>query len=1693
MYAKQTTNVFKGLNSEIAPDLINEGEARDILNFRMNEVGKLVNRNGYYIGLESDSGYPYEISGLDSSGVLFNQWEVVQSGNGLAVASGIRSSAFIDVTSHVNSNGIVGLGEYIFADYWDAIDSDRVMVYFVRAGYADGFSGAYSHKGTYLFSPTTGSLANKLLVSTSLEYGVSGFHFEDAARKDFKCVTVIDKKDVNINGVDFKGSEQLYAPNRGTVNTIYISGNCYFPNGEVISGIRPDPWINDYVDMHEYKHKLVISDRTNGDLMLEDEYDREQYDGTYGQVHELRLRDNTLDLFDIDCVEVDLRFDSGAENDKYSGVNTAMGLYGYEFDKKWTKTTVDHFSDTISNMDWLENVGEGIQESRTAKIIEEYLGNDSYTTFLNTYVKAKYTSDKRQVDYTIHHYNNTDLKYVFSNSDVREEFDDLLSIPKFKKDELDDLKYADSYIWEDYKLNYHPTIGAKDNYVIPTGYEADVTHYMLNEVSREFEKLDGLKTRITEIKKHGRYGEEVPLGVWRYRFVWDLGGGQYSAPSAEMLIPDIMWSATKDEDMVYNTSYDRPLEMGGLRSGEPYHLSQFTEPKSGYVGLTNDAYYNPYPKFFENNDTELSDFGQKFYDLKQQMYSGMNHRFAPDATNYDISGWTHDEKGELSTLITGVSTPYVKYNGIFYEAVSLWDDDDDDSPEISIYEDSKFYNRAQITESNADVYTSVHSLYLPIFKTEGKSVTYNSLCDVDGRVRLAYANDDVRKYEIVTGGTNAGFGYHYTIDHFPRNIYEAMALRFPDSIWGKYYNVPDNDFYFNLLGVSNADRDDDWNNKNPIVSGAYDFRPNTSLRIVKEDSEDLMNTDLAIQTQARNRLIQNGIINIEINPPQMDIYSEKIYIHGDMDSAKIAVMSGDMFAYDMARLDYTGTLYDVNIHYNLLGDKEYTGFNHRNFGDNLTLENYFAGTRLMLPEQLTAVFPSSVLFKAPRIGFKIENAKVPARAKRLLIFRTLSSHNNDYQPTQYGLVEEVPIKREGDIAITEMLDKTNYSGCYYFDKIKDEELDFSVNISDYDGLTDPLKSRFNVALNERMYYANLEETYSPKPIRKHELESGISGYGDFMYPDTHYETFMCTASGDDGFEGNKIVKYRYLYKDNTGVYSDYKETSHIETSGVHQSGTVDKYAVVLYTIPSKYDDSIKEVEVYRTKPTATLPQPDEFFYVGKVEPDDEGIFVDAGLTGKQAMPVVQRDVHNYESAFRYSEAFLPDKIKADAFGQVKEGDGDQVTGLASLYGNLVIFKENSTHRMAVQGRQEPISRTDELTPNIGCIAPNTLINIDNVLYFLSWEGLMRYDNNQFSKIDGKFNEELQFRLQNAKEKIRDASCAYNPTTSELYLNIPIGCNLGDSDTHDTTITYFDNNSKFKHDKRLLGHVYVVNLLHQYATKYSYLNTGDVSNELAGNYPMPPFVTTANDSQQVLRKYFTNSLGELRSADILPKLYGNFDISGVPYSSGERYKTAQFYIETPYKAPELYKGTDSVLYNNADYGKSGNYETLVANEFPHKIEFPIKNIYRSKFYDMNNGTVNKRIRDNNFDIYSEGFITIKTSTENNYDKYFNKIEHEGFLGATDYAVGKEDFNPTVDYASGTYYEGYPGKRTISGTHDNFIRIVNETPRMGLDANGLYKVDDRPAKGKQYHIDIETEGYTYLAEYNFYWRMIHSHIR
>ncbi len=303
------------------------------------------------------------------------------------------------------------------------------------------------------------------------------------------------------------------------------------------------------------------------------------------------------------------------------------------------------------------------------------------------------------------------------------------------------------------------------------------------------------------------------------------------------------------------------------------------------------------------------------------------------------------------------------------------------------------------------------------------------------------------------------------------------------------------------------------------------------------------------------------------------------------------------------------------------------------------------------------------------------------------------------------------------------------------------------------------------------------------------------------------------------------LSYRFIYRSIAGVPSRAKQVD-VEIS---ESGT---FHIVFSFLPGPFDESITAHEVYRLVDG-------DYRLIGKVEADDEGIFVDDNsATPGNILVCDDPFIHHYESHVRWSEPFLPNKIRPESLATYRIGDGDQITGLASLYGNLLVFKQNSIHRVAVQADSPPISRTDEVSPDVGCIAPESLITVNNNVYFLSWQGFMRYDNNVLHRADTKFNEELMYRLQHSPlEHIEFASCGWNEEHGELYLNVPFA---GTGSYHGFT-------------RIVRGHLYVMALEKGYVTKFTYESD----------------VGLARDALSFARLYHNNSVGELMSGEIFP--------------------------------------------------------------------------------------------------------------------------------------------------------------------------------------------------------------------------------
>ena len=98
MFKRFEINKFAGLDCNTSPDLLSDevGFARDIMNFRMEKIGKMVSRDGYIIGMTAEK----EDETLN-----------------------------ISRSFYIKDGGIIGIGEFVLSEYDSVLDADRLMVY----------------------------------------------------------------------------------------------------------------------------------------------------------------------------------------------------------------------------------------------------------------------------------------------------------------------------------------------------------------------------------------------------------------------------------------------------------------------------------------------------------------------------------------------------------------------------------------------------------------------------------------------------------------------------------------------------------------------------------------------------------------------------------------------------------------------------------------------------------------------------------------------------------------------------------------------------------------------------------------------------------------------------------------------------------------------------------------------------------------------------------------------------------------------------------------------------------------------------------------------------------------------------------------------------------------------------------------------------------------------------------------------------------------------------------------------------------------------------------------------------------------------------------------------------------------------------------------------------------------------------
>lgn len=1828
MFRKQEVVAFEGLNSAVAPELINDGEARDIYNFRMEKIGKLVSRGSYATGLFWDK------CSIVLNRDLFLSLDIC-SNPSVVTETPRRRDAYI------NNLGIIGLGEYVLETHWEAADTDRVMVYCIRS---NEFNPAYdpidvmditvqpedkvTHRNEtnptrdqrrfcmYLMSALTGKHKDKIMLGGIANYLAKLPHWH--IQNSFALQDVGDKRISSPQGNYNQRIE--YDPNLPPDPTPLVV-QLYAPNKE--PNINDD-WIKQYIDMNQYRDKLVISDYINGDMFIEDEYSRQfenrddaKWGGgttttkvSFSPPHMLSIRPNALETFDVEIVDVTLRDAPGEENDATDGVENGMALYKYELPKKRQTVSQDNCEKILSSA---ENLGLTVFDDGTVLSSDEkdnrlavawgrafaaFKSGNTKLRFLGGIIQGKSTD--AVVEASIHLMDMSDELAIFTNAENNDEFYDVFGELKLPEEEFYDddgilikEKSADVYIWEDMPLKYFPSSGV----VTGDGF--------MTEADRFFNKSVSGTPRTTELDELDDAGKQVPLGVWKYRFVWDFGDGVYSAPSAELVVPDRIWSAVKDEDIA-DADYSRPADYYDTTLDKGTHTLDVVEaPYTFYSGLYKT------PAIYDYANDDFTPLGRLFKQIKDKLYEGINCKYGvPDG---DISTWDKKDYGNFGTLITadfGISDIITK--GIIYEGMllsymkttsgfySISDNLNSGYKRINLQLNHLYSDASYYAEKNYYEPAAAH-LAVPIFKSPSRSYTFNSLFDDEGRYRFAYSRLhyglSAFKYQLVFPGVHTNIPSGSDFADSAANLKFFGTQYFVNTLNNKNSNYYESDnIYLNIICHDDTDTQDYQNGEQSnLLSIPADLefnRPNTAFRAVKSSQERLINIS-EDDMEAVNRLILSGAtaeLEIVSKDDLFGVTSQYMaYLKDYGFSTNLVSAFNDLETNGLGYLDervYKGirkvvgtfqrddnpgggdlqllgrSLITSDASWFYLSDDPYsletaqdwediskTGAMPDYFDDgdafgtydNIEVKLYGEAERNIALEQLTAYFPSSLLYNAPRYGIQIKNELIPTRAKRLLIYRTKSINANDYDPHVFGLVKAVDIERatlnkdeyidppsfnfiQGD-AITHIeAGDVDYKGVYFFDDVKDTLLDFSDNISRHEGIRNPLHSRFNVSINENVYFANYLEEYNPLLPRKTGV-SGEEGY-DVPMPDGSTQKFGVPlknvshkiVKSDVGYDLGDKVFYKFCYVDVAGVRSpeqDYLGSTiddfvTVTNTGTHNAG--DKYSVVLYFLPSTYDPSIEKLLVYRAFgiPPATPgadPTKSDYFLLGGLEKTSVGIYVDNNVHKHTTFNTWKPNIQKYAGGVRWSERYRSDWIKYENMAEYGSGDGEMITGLLSNYGNLLVFKEKSIYRVAVQAANPPISRTDEAVPDVGCIAPNTLISVDNTAYFLSWKGWMRYDNNIPQKIDGKFDEELQFYISVLGDKVRDATSGYNPATNEIYLNLPqlkiqdlllYADWIKDPDTSrilaevvdgslQTAFYNIDYDNVFKIyereewfyllRRRMMGNIFVINLTTGFATKFGY-QPSIVGKELQS----PLFLKRDPYPQNGVRLYHTNTLGEMRSAEIMPSVYG------------DTLRHASIHIETPHLAGTMrFNDTDEILDGYFYFNKlQSAYNTDL---FPRLYNYPVRSSFKSKMFTGGDETLIKRIRKTLLNIYSKGFIRVETYY-NNYDATDDRIEYNNKLHNIDYAAfpksGKNiyRFNPTVN-RTGNYAEDNVSP-DILGRQKNVISIVPQSQYDDDTVSPFSQIFDLDGKPIRYSIEIYSEYRTQINEISFYWRPIHEYL-
>jgi hypothetical protein len=143
-------------------------------------------------------------------------------------------------------------------------------------------------------------------------------------------------------------------------------------------------------------------------------------------------------------------------------------------------------------------------------------------------------------------------------------------------------------------------------------------------------------------------------------------------------------------------------------------------------------------------------------------------------------------------------------------------------------------------------------------------------------------------------------------------------------------------------------------------------------------------------------------------------------------------------------------------------------------------------------------------------------------------------------------------------------------------------------------------------------------------------------------------------------------------------------------------------------------------------------------------------------------------------------------------------NGDEFTGFALIYTWLVIFQKN--HTWILKGDPDESGVLELALPDEGCIAPKTIVELDNLVLYLSYKGWRVFDGNTASDFGAPIHPAVQAMPRVAysvNQGYRHKSAAaYDPVTGNIWMCMPFGTDTANSgsfiyNARAQTFTYSD--------------------------------------------------------------------------------------------------------------------------------------------------------------------------------------------------------------------------------------------------------------------------------------------------------------